>query len=307
VVTERAEELRGHAAMLIFSVLIAGSFSFGGRIAGLIDPMALTFVRFAFAAVLLAGLAAAKGRLSRRDFAAPWRYGVLGGLFGFYFVMMFHGLKTAPPVSAAAVFTLTPLMAAGFGWWVMRQSVTRGMAVALAIGGAGALWVIFRGDLAALAAFQLGRGEAIYFLGCVAHALYIPLVPRLNRGERVFAFAAGTMAAGALVLAAAGAGRIAATGWIALPWQVWATLGYLTVFASVASISLLQYASLRLKAAKVMAYTYLTPVFVIGWELVLGGRAPGATVLPGIALTVVALAMLLREGAVRPRPLTAGE
>ena len=29
---------------------------------------------------------------------------------------------------------------------------------------------------------------AIYFLGCVAHALYTPLVPRLNRGESPIAF-----------------------------------------------------------------------------------------------------------------------
>jgi hypothetical protein len=31
--------------------------------------------------------------------AAPWRYLLLGGLFAVYFVTMFEGLKTAPPVS----------------------------------------------------------------------------------------------------------------------------------------------------------------------------------------------------------------
>ena len=74
-------------------------------------------------------------------------------------------------------------MAAGFGWLFLRQRLTGRMALALGIGGAGALWVIFRADLAALKAMAIGRGEVIYFVGCVAHAAYAPLVRRFNRGE----------------------------------------------------------------------------------------------------------------------------
>ena len=42
---------------------------------------------------------------------------------------------------------------------------------------------------------------------------------------------------------------------------------YLVVFASAATLVLLQFASMRLPAAKVMAYTYLTPTWVIAWEM----------------------------------------
>ncbi len=45
----RRESLRGHAAMLAFSVLIAGSFSLGARVANLIDPVAITALRFVLA------------------------------------------------------------------------------------------------------------------------------------------------------------------------------------------------------------------------------------------------------------------
>lgn len=292
----RGEELRGHLAMLAFSALVAGSFSLGARIANDIDPVALTAVRFVLAAGLMGGAALAMGRMQRGTFRAPWRYAITGGLFAFYFVMMFEGLKSAAPVSTAAVFTLTPLMAAGFGWWVMSQKTTPGMWLALVVGGFGALWVIFRGDLGAFLSLEIGRGEAIYFVGCIAHALYIPTVQRLGQGEGVFAFAFGTLAVGSVLLLFLGLPRIAATDWTGLPWLVWAGLGYLVVFASFASISLLQFASMRLKAAKVMAYTYLTPSFVILWEVTLDEALPPAMVLPGLALTVVALAILLREG-----------
>lgn len=285
--------------MLLFACFVAGSFSFGGRVANDVDPTALTAARFALTGVLLGVIAWSRGQLSRAAFRAPWRYAILGGLYGAYFVLMFEGLKTAPPVSTAAVFTLTPILAAGFGYLVMQQVLTRGMAVALCIGAIGALWVIFRGDLSAALAFEVGRGEAIYFVGCIAHALYIPLVPKLTRGEGLFAFATGTTIGGTLFVGLWGAQAIVATDWTALSAQFWLTLVYLVVFASAASMTLVQFASRRLKAAKVMAYTYLVPSVVILWELVLTGALPPAVVLGGIALTIVALTLLLREDPAR--------
>lgn len=288
-------EAQGHAAMLVFSALVAGSFSLGARVANDIDPTALTAVRFVLAAAMIGAICLATGSFKRGQFAAPWRYAVLGGTFGLYFVLMFEGLKTAPPVSAAAVFTLTPILAAGFGFVLLRQITTPRMAVALSIGATGALWVIFRADLSALLAFEIGRGEMIYFLGCVAHAVYAPLVPKLNRGEPALAFTFGMLVGGAILLCAVGAGRIVATDWAALPPLVWIALLYLSVFASAGSFFLLQYASLRLPAAKVMAYTYLTPSFVILWEIALGGGAPSPLILLGVGLTMLALLLLLKS------------
>ena len=158
-----SDRIRGHLAMLAFSALVAGSFSLGSMASVHIDPAAFNAVRFVIGAVVVAGMVVrlTPGGFQRLHFRAPWRYLLLGGLFGAYFVLMFEGLKTAPPVSAAAVFTLTPIMTAGFGFLLLRQVMTGRMALALAIGAAGALWVIFRADLGALLSFDVGRGEAI--------------------------------------------------------------------------------------------------------------------------------------------------
>ncbi len=278
--------------MLAFSALVAGSFSLGSMVANDIDPLALTTVRFLLAGLVIGLFAVRRARPAH--FASPWRYLVLGGLLAAYFVLMFEGLKTAPAVSTAAVFTLTPIMAGLFGWLVLRQVTTPRMMLALAIGGTGALWVIFRADLAALLAFDIGRGEAIYFVGCIAHALYAPMVPRLNRGEPTVVFTFGTLAAGTLCLAVIGGPAVLATPWASLSPFVWFVIAYLAVVASSATFVLLQFASMRLKAAKVMAYTYLTPSWVILWEIALGNGAPPAAVLVGICLTVAALLLLLK-------------
>ncbi|MEP1961821.1 DMT family transporter [Tateyamaria sp.] len=287
--------LRGHAAMLTFSALVAGSFSLGSLAANEISPTALNAARFVLASCIIGAAVLATGGMTRAALRAPWRYLLLGGLFVIYFVLMFEGLKTAAPVSMAAVFTLTPLMSGLFGWLLLRQITTPHMGLALAIGGAGALWVIFRADLSALLAFQVGHGEILFFVGCAAHALYTPLVRKLNRGEPAVVFTFGMLVAGAVLLIIYGWRDIVATDWSALPPIVWITLVYISVFASSATFVLLQFATLHLPSAKVMAYTYLTPSWVIGWEFVLGNGVPPALVFVGIAMTVIALAMLLRD------------
>ena len=133
------------------------------------------------------------------------------------------------------------------------------MATALAVGAGGALWVIFDGDWQAARAFHIGKGEVIYFVGCIAHAAYTPMVRRLNRGEPAVMFTFGMLLAGFVVLVLFGWADIRATEWGALPPIVWVGLFYLAIFASAATFVLLQFATLRLPSAKVMAYTYLTP------------------------------------------------
>ena len=281
--------------MLLFSFLVAGSFSLGGAAANDLAPTALNAVRFGLASVIMAAFVYARGGMSREALKAPWRYLVLGGLFAVYFVLMFEGLKTAPPVSAAAVFTLTPLMSAAFGYVLLRQVVDGRIALALSIGAVGAAWVIFRADLLAVLAFEIGRGEAIYFVGCVAHAVYTPMVRVLNRGEPVLVFAFLTLVACAGVITLWGIPEILAADWGGLRPIVWVAIGYTAVFASAATVFLIQFASLRLPSSKVMAYTYLTPSWVILWEVGLGQPIPGALVLVGVGLTVLALGLLLKD------------
>ncbi len=285
----------GHLAMLLFSVLIAGSFSLGALAANDIAPLALNAVRFWIACAIIGTAALVTTGIPRSALRAPWRYVMLAVFFTTYFVLMFEGLKTAAPVSAAAVFTLTPILSAAFGWLLLRQVLTGRMALALAIGAAGAVWVIFRADFAAILRFEIGKGEVIYFWGCVSHALYTPLVRKLNRGEPTLVFTFGTLLAGATILTAVGWRDLMATDWMQLPDIVWVAIIYTAVVASAMTFTLLQFAALRLPSSKVMAYTYLTPSWVIVWDIALGHTAPPALVLVGLGLTVVALVMLLRD------------
>ena len=289
------ESSRGHLAMLAFSLCIAGSFSLGSLVANEIDPIALTTVRFGIATLFVGAFSLFGGQLRLKHAAAPWRYFISGALMAVYFVLMFEGLKTASAVSTSAVFTLTPLISAIFGWFLLRQITTLRMWVALGVGAIGAVWVIFRADLQALFAFNIGVGESIFFVGCIAHAMYTPVLRKLNRGEPPIAFVLGTVFAGCIILSIYGWKTVWQTDWKSLPSIVWITLAYLTFFATWLSFLAVNYAALRLPAAKVMAYTYLTPTWVILWEGALGRGLPGPMILAGVAATAMALLLLLKQ------------
>ncbi|MDG1237243.1 MAG: DMT family transporter [Amylibacter sp.] len=287
--------IRGHAAMLAFSLLVAGSFPLGVRIANFIEPTALTAARFWCAALVLGIIVATGPRFKPNDFKAVWRYFALGGVFSIYFVLMFEALKTAPSISSSAIFTLTPIMSALFGWLLLRQVTTRWMALALSVGGVGAIWVVFRGDINAILRFDVGQGELLYLLGCFAHAFYTPLVRRLNRGEHPAVFTLGTIIAGGVILSAISAKNLAAVEWSTLPPIFWIGFAYISIAATASSFFCVQYATLHLPSAKVMAYTYLIPSWVIIWELGFGSNLPPFVILVGVAATIVALLMLLAD------------
>ena len=282
----------GHLAMLLFAVLIAGSFSIGDQAAPHIAPAALNSVRF-FLASLLMGIAAfaVTGRIPGWP-QAPWRFAVLGGLMAVYFVLMFVALQITGPVSTGAVFTLIPLMSAGFGWLFLRQKTRPTVMLSLLVAAAGAIWVIFRGDINAILGFEVGRGEAIFFIGCACHAAYAPLVRKFSLGEPTVAYSFYTLAAVCIWVTVAGLPDIIATDWVGLPAIVWIAIAYLFIFTTALTFFLLQFAALRLPASKVLAYGYLTPAFVIVLEGMIGHGWASLSVLAGALVTAAALLVL---------------
>ena len=285
---------QSHIAMLVFSILIAGSFSLGSMVANDISPIALTAVRFVLAAFIVGSIALFSGSIARKELTASWRYFVLGSTFSLYFILMFEGLKTASPVSAVAVFTLIPAMSCWLGFVILGQMVSGRTLLAVVIGATGSLWVVFRADFLALTMSSVGRGELIYFVGCVAHAFMPILFRGLNRGENPVMVTFGLLVSGALILCLFGAGEIIQTDWKGLPSLVWITIFYVAVFATAVTSVCLQFASMHLPAANVMAYTYLTPTWVLLWEIFLGHDVPPFWIWGGVLLTAVSVIVLLR-------------
>lgn len=283
--------------MLAFSLLVSFSFSFGSLVAREIDPSVLTAVRFVISVVFLGGLVLALGQGLGVIVRGLWRWMVIGSLMAVYFITMFEALSLTTAVSTAAVFTLTPLIAAGLGYLVNRTHTDRATLVAILIGGIGAIWVIFRADLNRLLAFDVGLGEIIFFFGVLGHAA-VPAVTRRLKGDVTPLQAAFGASFGALILTSVYSLPAAMeTDFASLRPLVWWVALYLGIVTTALTFLLIQIAIPRLSPGKVMAYTYLVPTWVVLYDLATGTTQPGLLLL-GIGLTLLALALLLRPESV---------
>ena len=286
------ERLLAHLSMLAFSALIAGSFTTGALAVPHIHPIPLNAVRFLLAAALM-GVAAFV--LARHRFSfppAPWRFGIMGALMAVYFVTMFIALTMTQPVATSAVYTLVPMMTAVTAYFLVGQRSGGAIIVSLILAGLGAVWVIFHGDLEAILSFDIGRGELIYFIGCFAYAFYTPLLRRFSRGEPSLVQSFWTLSATAVWIAVSGIPDIVSTDWLNLPPTVWWVVLYLAVGPTALCFFLIQFASLRLPASKVIAYGYLTPAFVILFEALAGHGWPSLSIVAGAMVTVLGLIVL---------------
>lgn len=287
------QKILGHLALVLFATLIAGSFSLGSIAAPYLEPAALNAVRFFIGASLI-GIAChfvLPGGLTVPP--APWRFLVLGAFMAIYFVTMFAALQTTTPVATGAVFTLVPFMTAVSGYLILKQNSKPLVLFALAVGAIGSVWVIFRGDLQAILGFHVGQGELIFFIGCIGHAIYAPLIKKFNRGEPLILFTFWTVVGILLFITAYGINDILATDWTNIPLFVWGVIAYLATFTTAVTFYLIKFASMRLPAAKVLAYGYLVPVIVIVMEGLAGHGWASMTVLIGAIVIVLGLVILV--------------
>jgi len=287
------EKIFSHFSMLAFSIFVSGSFTFGSLIANEISPELLTFYRFLLATIILGVILYFNKSIYSHHLKNIWRYFVLGAIYSIYFVFMFVALRYTTTVSTAAIFTLLPLFAALLERLFLRKSSPVLIWAALILSGMGALWIIFEGSINELFQFRFEEGEAIFLVGTICYASYAIIQPKLFKGENIYVTTLGVLAAGSIILA------------ILLILQqslfivdkvtfevVWVTF-YLAIFASIGSISCLNYASPRLSAPVVSAYTLLVPLWVILNDFVFFRIAPNMSMIVGAMLISFGLLVLI--------------
>ena len=283
----------GHMAMLLFSLLVSGSFVLGSIIANLISPDLVTFLRFLIAFIAIAILILYQSKFCFLKYLSIGRSLILGALISIYFITMFEGLKTASSTSMAVVFTLTPLLAGFFDLIFSNRVMSKKVWITVVVAAIGALWIIFDGNIQNFINFKVGYGEKLFFIGCICHALYAALIPKFNNGEPAIIQTFGTLISGIIILGLFSNKEIIYHSWIDFPVIVLLTILYLAIFATAASFFLIQYSAVRLSSIKVMAYTYAVPIWVVLLQIIFLQQLPNTITFVGAFVILVALLILL--------------
>ena len=283
----------GHMAMLLFSLLVSGSFVLGSIIANLISPDLVTFLRFLIAFIAIAILILYQSKFCFLKYLSIGRSLILGALISIYFITMFEGLKTASSTSMAVVFTLTPLLAGFFDLIFSNRVMSKKVWITVVVAAIGALWIIFDGNIQNFINFKVGYGEKLFFIGCICHALYAALIPKFNNGEPAIIQTFGTLISGIIILGLFSNKEIINYSWIDFPVIVLLTILYLAIFATATSFFLIQYSAVRLSSIKVMAYTYAVPIWVVLLQIIFLQQLPNTITFVGAFVILVSLLILL--------------
>ncbi len=286
---------RGHLLMMLATVLVATSFPVGAAITHGLDSLVLTLLRFTLAAILFAPLVAWRYGLSMPGWRDLARYGVLSACLVGFFWGMFAALRHTSVLNTATIFALLPVITAAVSAVLLKERLSGAARIALPIGMIGAVWVIFRGDPAALTSLKLGLGDGIFLAATIAMGIYGPLVKFLHRGEPMAQMTFWTLATGALWLLLLSAPRLSGVEWATVPIAVYAGIAYLAVFTTLVTFFVIQWSSTVIGPTKVMSYTYLNPALVLVIGLAFGQELPPFATYPGLGIIVAATFVLQRS------------
>jgi drug/metabolite transporter (DMT)-like permease len=278
--------------MMLATALVATSFPVSAAITHGLDSLVLTFLRFTLAAVIFAPMVAWRYGLampSLRDLAC---YGALSACFVGFSWGMFAALRHTSTLNTAAIFTLTPVITAAVSAVLLKEKLSGAARLALPLGMIGAIWMIFRGDLAALISLELGRGDGIFLAATIAIGFYGTLVKYFYRGQPMAQMTFWTVATGAVWLLVLSAPRLSDVEWAAVPVAVYGGIAYLAVFTTLITFFIFQWSTMVIGPTKVMSYTYLNPALVLVIGLAFGQENPPFATYPGLLLIVAATFIL---------------
>lgn len=284
--------IRVHLLLLFSTILVSTSFIVAEEITASLDPIALTFIRFLIAVLILLPIISFRHTLA----IAPvrlLRYGMISGCLVLFFWAMFLSLRFTSSLNISVLFTLVPAISAMFSAIINRERIGRNLLLALVAGLIGALWVIFRGDLHLLLSLAWNRGDLIFFGGCLAMALYTPLVKLLHRGEPMEVMTFWILVTGCLWLLPVSVQILGKVSLSAIPSSTWLWIFYLALFSTVITFYCTQYGTKMIGPTRTISFSYLYPLLVMLLNYLLGRGWPPLQVLPGIVLTLTAMVLLL--------------
>jgi drug/metabolite transporter (DMT)-like permease len=258
-------------------------------------PLTLATFRCLTAALVMGtGLLLIRRRIPRLE-PREWGTIVLLGLTGgtAFQLCLVGGLYYTTPAHSALMVALSPVFTALLAWaWLgERPGARRGAGILVAFGGV--VLILARGaDLASGGSLV---GDLLSLGGGLAWAVYSVAGKPLLARYRAFDVAALATVVGAAPLLVVGLPSLAAVPWGALGPGMWLLLGYLSVISLVVASLLWFWALARAATARVVVFSYLTPVVAATISLAVGYEVLTPTLVVG-ALVVVAGVSLAQFG-----------
>lgn len=290
-----------HGLMLVAAVIVSSSFTVGAAITHGLEPAVLLLLRYLLATLCLAPVLILNQGWSLPTARQLGGYGAISACTVGFFWCMFEGLRYTTALNTSVIFTLVPGISGIYSMIFLHERLGRNRILALFFGMAGAIWVIFRGDVGRLLAMEINDGDLIFLVGCFMMAGYTPLVKRLHQQESMVVMTFWVLATGVGWLLILSFSSLSSVAWAEVGGRVWAGIIYLAIFSTIITFYLTHLATLYLGPTRVMAYSYFYPALVLAINWGLGKGLPPAEIMPGVVVVSLAT-IVLQWGAKKPLP-----
>ncbi len=294
-------QLYAHGLMLLMIILVASSFPVAALITADLPPAVLMWIRFSMAALLFTPLILIRYGLHLPGLKQLASYTLLSIPLVTFFWCMFEALRHTTALNTGALYTLVPAITAVFAGLINRESTDRKRLIGLLTGTAGALWIVFGGEFAALSQLQLNKGDGIFLIGCLFMGAYSPLVRKLYNEEPLEVMTFWVILIGSIWLLLLSLPDIQQIHWPDVSYRAFTGALYLALFTTLITFYLVQFGTLRLGATRVSAYSFLTPVFVMILNQLISPAPFIWSLLPGLLLVSLAMLLIQWEGFTIPR------
>ena len=176
--------LNPYILLVIAPLLWAGNFVVGRGVHELVNPWALTLMRWSLAAVVL-GVWAAPQAWRARDQLWQARWTLLGlsvtGVILFQAVL-YEAVRTTPAINGAVIMATMPILIPVVSYFMFEAVLTRMQALGIAVSMLGALVVVARADLNVFLTLSITPGDALVLSCVVFWSLYSNLLRKLPTG-----------------------------------------------------------------------------------------------------------------------------
>ena len=173
-------------------------------------------------------------------------------------VMFFEGLNLTTPINASIIMVGTPILVLVFSHFILKEGLTRLKALGIALGSAGALWLILKSGNFSFSSDTL-LGNVFILINASSYALFLVLVKPLMKKYSPITVMKWLFTFGLIYVIPVSMKLVVQTDYAAIPFDIWMSIMYVVLFTTVLAYLLNNY-SLKLVSPTVnSSYIYLQP------------------------------------------------
>lgn len=281
----------------LMALFWAGNHILGRAVAGQIPPVALSFLRWSFATLIVLPFALPHLRRDWPVLREKWLFlGILGTIGGGAFnTLQYIALNYTTALNSLILNSTGPILIAVACVFIFKDRLTFAQVLGTAISMFGTLVVVSRGDLEVLQTFSLNRGDLLMLLAMAITAIYtafLRLRPDIHWITFLFAM---FLASGLFNLPLVLVEMIVFGKFVHMSLNTALAIGYVSIFPSILSYLCFVRGVELIGGVRAGIFMHLVPLFGAAMAIALLGEPVALFHVTGFVLILAGVALTSRK------------